>query len=120
MLVKTGARLANRLFHNDGDVQFPDVTVRAGVAGVGYAMGAAAADFDNDGHVDLFVTGVDRHQLLRNLGDGRFEDVTTRAGIRAGEWAAAAGWLDVDRDGRLDLFVASYLRWSPAFDPLLR
>jgi enediyne biosynthesis protein E4 len=115
-LVKTGERFANRLFRNEGGGKFLDVTARAGVSGVGYAMGAAAADFDNDGHVDLFVTGVDRHQLLRNLGDGRFEDVTTHAGIRAGEWAAAAGWLDVDRDGRLDLFVANYLRWTPAFD----
>jgi hypothetical protein len=115
-LVKSGERFANRLFHNDGGGRFTDITARAGVAGVGYAMGVAAADFDNDGHVDLFVTGVDRHQLLRNLGDGRFEDVTARTGIRQGEWAAAAGWLDFDRDGRLDLFVANYVRWTPAFD----
>jgi hypothetical protein len=115
-LVKSGERFANRLFHNDGDGRFTDITARAGVDGVGYAMGVGAADFDNDGRVDLFVTGVDRHQLLRNLGDGRFEDVTARTGIRQGEWAAAAGWLDFDRDGRLDLFLANYLRWTPAFD----
>jgi hypothetical protein len=115
-LVKTSAVYSNRLFRNAGDGRFEDVTARAGVAGVGYTMGVAAADYDNDGHVDLFVTGVDRHQLLRNLGDGRFEDVTARAGIAGGEWAAAAGWLDYDNDGRLDLFVANYLRWTPAFD----
>jgi hypothetical protein len=115
-LVKSGERFANRLFHNEGEGRFRDVTAQAGVAGVGYAMGAAAADFDNDGHVDLFVTGVDRHQLLRNLGSGRFEDVTARTGIRQGEWAAAAGWLDFDRDGQLDLFVANYLRWTAAFN----
>jgi hypothetical protein len=115
-LAKTGDRFSNRLFRNEGAGRFTDVTARAGVAGVGYAMGAAAADFDNDGDVDLFVTGVDRHQLLRNTGDGRFEDVTARAGLAAGEWAAAAGWFDYDRDGRLDLFVANYLRWTPAFD----
>ena len=75
-------------------------------------MGAAAADYDNDGHVDLFVAGVARNQLLRNRGDGGFEDVTERAGIASGEWAAAAGWFDYDNDGRLDLLVVNYVRWS--------
>jgi enediyne biosynthesis protein E4 len=115
-LAKTSDRFSNRLFRNEGGGRFTDVTARAGVAGVGYAMGAAAADFDNDGDVDLFVTGVNRNQLLRNGGDGRFEDVTERAGLTGGEWAAAAAWLDYDRDGRLDLFVANYLRWTAAFD----
>ena len=104
---------ANRLYRNEGNMRFTDVTDAAGVAGVGYAMGAAAADYDNDGHVDLFVAGMRRNQLLRNRGDGRFEDVTTRAGIGSGEWAVAAGWLDYDNDGFLDLFVVDYVQWSP-------
>ena len=81
---------ANRLYRNDGDMRFTDVTDAAGVRGVGYAMGAAAADYDNDGDVDLFVAGVRQNQLLRNRGDGRFEDETKRAGIASGDWAVAA------------------------------
>ena len=112
-LDKTGDGYANRLFRNDGGMRFTDVTDAAGVRGAGYSMGAAAADYDNDGHADLFVAGVGRHQLLRNRGDGRFEDVTERAGIRGGEWGAAAGWFDYDSDGRLDLLVVNYVQWSP-------
>ena len=106
----------NRLFHNDGGLRFTDVTDRAGVRGVGYSMGVAAGDYDNDGHVDLFVAGVNRNVLYRNRGDGTFEDVTERAGIKSGAWSVAAGWFDYDGDGRLDLFVVNYVRWSPAFD----
>ena len=75
-------------------------------------MGAAAADYDNDGHVDLFVAGAQQNQLLRNRGDGRFEDVTKQAGIASGEWSVAGGWFDYDNDGRLDLFVVNYVQWS--------
>ena len=111
-LEKTSAGYANRLFRNDGNMRFSDVTEAAGVQGLGYAMGAAAADYDNDGHVDLFVAGARQNQLLRNRGDGRFEDVTARAGIASGDWAAAAGWFDYDNDGRLDLLVVNYVQWS--------
>ncbi len=111
-LDKSGEQFANRLFRNDGGMKFTDVTAEAGVRGVGYAMGAAAADYDNDGHVDLFVAGVRQNQLLRNRGDGRFEDVTVKAGIASGDWAAAAGWFDYDNDGRLDLLVVNYVQWS--------
>ena len=111
-LVKNGEAYANRLYRNDGGMKFTDVTAAAGVSGVGYTMGAAAADYDNDGRVDLFVAGVGRHQLLHNRGDGTFEDVTSRSGIVDGEWGAAAGWLDYDNDGRLDLLVVNYVRWS--------
>jgi len=103
---------ANRLFRNDGGMRFTDVTDSAGLSGVGYAMGAAAGDYDNDGDVDLFVSGVRRNQLLRNTGNGRFDDVTAQAGIASGEWAVAAGWFDYDNDGRLDLFVVNYVQWS--------
>ena len=111
-LEKAGPAHTNRLYRNDGAMRFTDVTGTAGVAGIGYAMGAAAADYDNDGHVDLFVAGVRQNQLLHNGGDGRFEDVTRQSGITSGEWAVAAAWLDFDKDGRLDLFVVNYVRWS--------
>ncbi len=112
-LEKSAPKYFNRLYRNEGGMKFTDVTAQAGLAGAGYSMGAAAADYDNDGHVDLFVAGVNRNILYRNLGHGRFEDVTARAGIKSGPWAVAAGWFDYDNDGRLDLFVANYLRWSP-------
>ena len=112
-LIKSDDGYANRLYRNDGGMKFTDVTAAAHVAGVGYAMGAAAADYDNDGRIDLFVSGVTRNQLLHNRGDGTFEDVTERARIASGEWAAAAGWFDYDNDGRLDLLVVNYVRWSP-------
>jgi enediyne biosynthesis protein E4 len=111
-LEKRGPEHWNRLFRNDGGLRFTDVTAEAGVAGVGYAMGAAAADLDNDGDVDLFVAGVRRQQLLRNRGDGRFEDVSAAAGLTQGEWAVGGAWLDYDADGRLDLFVVNYVQWS--------
>jgi len=112
-LEKPSALYANRLYRNDGEMRFTDVTDAAGVRGSGYAMGAAAADYDNDGRVDLFVAGVRQNQLLRNRGDGRFEDVTTKSGIASGQWAVAGGWLDYDNDGRLDLLVVNYVDWSP-------
>jgi len=102
----------NRLFRNEGGMRFVDVTEEAGVAGEGYSMGAAAADYDNDGHVDLFVAGVNRNILYHNLGNGRFEDVTEKAGIKSGKWAVAAGWFDYNNDGLLDLFVVNYAQWS--------
>jgi hypothetical protein len=111
-LEKTSDSYANRLYRNDGNMRFSDVTDAAGVRGVGYAMGAAAADYDNDGDVDLFVAGVRQNQLLRNRGDGRFEDVIKQSGIASGEWAVAGGWFDYDNDGRLDLLVVNYVDWS--------
>ena len=117
-LAKDDPRFWNRLYRNQGDGTFRDVTERAGVRGQGYSMGAAAADFDNDGWTDLYVTGVNRNVLYRNRRDGTFADVTERAGvsgIRAGKklWSVGAAWLDYDNDGDLDLFVANYLDWSP-------
>jgi hypothetical protein len=108
----------NRLYRNNHDGTFSDVTARAGVAGAGYSMGAAAADFDNDEFTDLYVTGFDRNILYHNNGDGTFTDVTEHAGVSgrdaAGKklWSVGAAWVDFDNDGRLDLFVANYLDWS--------
>ena len=117
-LRKTGRGFFNRLFHNNHDGTFSDVTERAGVAGRGYSMGVAVADFDNDGRPDLFVTGVRENILYHNRGDGTFEDVTGRAGLRGdGTWSVAAGWFDYDNDGLLDLFVVRYVQWDPAKEP---
>jgi hypothetical protein len=115
-LEKSSPQYWNRLYHNEGNLKFRDVTEQAGVAGAGYSMGAAVADYDGDGRPDLFVAGVNRNTLYHNLGNGKFEDVTEKAGIRSGEWAVAAGWFDFDRDGKLDLWVVHYAEWSPAYD----
>lgn len=122
-LRKTGERYWNRLFRNNGDGTFSDTTAAARVAGEGYSMGAAAADFDNDGRTDLFVAGVNRNLLFRNRGDGTFEDVTARAHVegvdpkRGKMWSIGGAWLDFDSDGLLDLFVVNYCKWDLSADP---
>jgi enediyne biosynthesis protein E4 len=108
----------NRLFRNNGDGTFTDVTEKAGLQGIGYSMGVAAGDYDNDGFVDLYVTGLNRNQLFHNNGDGTFTDVTAKAGVtgvipKLGKaWSVAAGWLDFNNDGLLDLFVVNYLNYN--------
>ena len=117
-LEKTDSSYHNRLFRNNRDGAFTDVTAGAGVAGEGYSMGVAAGDFDNDGHEDLFVAGVRSNTLYRNRGDGTFENVTARAGLGGeGKWSVGAGWFDYDGDGRLDLFVVRYVVWDAAKEP---
>jgi enediyne biosynthesis protein E4 len=108
---------ALRLFRNTGAATFEDVTAKAGLSIAMYAMGAAAADFDNDGHQDVVVTGVGQSHLFRNGGDGRFVDVTERAGLggRTG-FSTSAAWVDYDRDGLLDLLICNYVRWTPKSD----
>jgi enediyne biosynthesis protein E4 len=115
-LQKDSSKFSNRMFRNEGGMRFTDVTVDAGLTGMGYSMGAAAADYDNDGHVDLFVAGVFKNALYRNRGDGRFEDVTEKAGIKSDKWSVAAGWFDYNNDGLLDLFVVNYALWSPSYN----
>jgi enediyne biosynthesis protein E4 len=113
-LEKNQPKFRNRLYRNLGGMRFKDVTEEAGLNGIGYSMGAAAADFDNDGHPDLCVFGVNSNHLYRNLGNGRFEEVTARAGIHSDMWSVGGGWFDYDNDGRLDLFVVNYVSWSPS------
>ena len=117
-LEKSDPSYYNRLFHNNGDGTFTDVTEKAGLRGIGYSMGVAAGDYDNDGFVDLYITGVNHNQLLHNNGDGTFTDVTEKAGVggiipKLGKaWSVAAGWLDYNNDGLLDLFVVNYLNYT--------
>jgi enediyne biosynthesis protein E4 len=100
----------SRLYHNNGDGTFADVTERAGVANRGgFGMGAAWGDYDNDGLLDLYVTNYGRSILYHNNGDGTFTDVTDRAGVANERWAATPLWFDYDGDGYLDLYVANYL-----------
>ena len=117
-LKKTGPEYYNRLFRNNGDGTFTDVTKQAGLEGIGYSMGVAVGDYDNDGYDDLYVAGVNQNQLFHNNGNGTFTDVTEKAGVSGivpglgKPWAVAAGWFDYNNDGLLDLIVINYLNYD--------
>lgn len=117
-LEKSDPSYYNRLFRNNGDGTFTDVPESAGLKGIGYSMGVAAGDYDNDGFVDLYVAGVNYNQLFHNNGDGTFSDVTAKAGVsgiipKFGKaWSVAAGWFDYNNDGLLDLLVVNYLDYD--------
>jgi enediyne biosynthesis protein E4 len=114
---KSGSQFWNRLYHNNGDGSFTDVTEKAGLKGTGYGMGVAVADYDNDGHTDLYVTNVGHNTLYHNNGNGTFSDVTREAGVAAGGWSSGACFVDYDRDGHVDLLVTRYLEWSFEANP---
>ncbi len=109
---KSDPRYWNRLYRNNRNGSFSDVTEKAGVKGNGFGMGVAAGDYDNDGFPDLYVTALGGNTLYHNNGDGTFTDVTMAAGVAGGGWSTGAMFLDYDRDGLLDLFVSRYLKWD--------
>ena len=121
-LKKDSPKYRNRLFRNDGNGVFTDVTDAAGLAGTGYDIGVAVGDYDNDGHPDLFVAGLHHSTLYHNNGNGTFTDVTVKSGLDASLnhpdpqygplWAITAAWVDVNNDGLLDLFVVNYMQWT--------
>jgi hypothetical protein len=122
-LHKNSPKYSNRLFENDGQGHFTDVTERAGLAGTGYDTGVAIGDYDNDGYEDIFVAGVYRNTLYHNNRDGTFTDVTAKAGLSKPDpeygplWSVAAAWVDVNNDGLLDLIVINYLKWDFDHEP---
>jgi enediyne biosynthesis protein E4 len=122
-LQKESPKYWNRLYHNNHDGTFTDVTEAAGVAGIGYGMGVSVGDYDNDGWPDLYVVNVGKNQLLHNNGNGTFTDVTDKAGVGGGVldgkkmWSVSAAWVDYNNDGRLDLFVSNYCKWEVNTDP---
>ena len=112
---KSDKKYWNRLYHQNADGTFTDVTERAGITGMQqgyYNMGVAVGDYDNDGFEDLFVTGFGGSILYHNNGDGTFTDETEKAGVKGAGWSASAGFFDYDNDGKLDLFVTRYIDWT--------
>jgi hypothetical protein len=108
-------RYWNRLYRQNKDGSFTDVTEAAGLAKAGdgnYGMGIAAADYDNDDYTDLYVTSYGKNILYHNNGNGTFADLTAKAGVGAGGWSVSAGFADIDNDGKLDLFVTRYMEWD--------
>jgi hypothetical protein len=104
------------LYRNNHDGTFTDVTRASGLAVEMYGLGVSAADYDNDGRIDIYVTALESNHLFRNAGGGKFVETTRVAGVADGGFSTSAAWIDYDRDGRLDLFVAHYVEWSPQKD----
>jgi hypothetical protein len=109
----TGRSSTLKLYHNNGNGTFTDVTARSGLAVPMFGLGVAVGDFDNDGLDDIFVTALGQSHLFRNTGNGTFSDVTRQAGMLGpNEFSTSAAWVDYDRDGKLDLLVANYVQWT--------
>ena len=119
IFIVSGPGGSNRLYHNQGDGRFADVTRRMGLVQSGWGQGVCAGDYDNDGYPDLFVTYWGGNHLYRNVGGHHFEDVTKRAGLEQNRirYNTGCAFLDYDNDGRLDLFVANYVRFDLATAP---
>jgi len=109
-------RATPKLYHNNGDGTFTDVTAKAGLDIEIYGMGVAVGDYDNDGWDDLYITGLGEAHLFHNEHNGTFKDVTKTAGVNNTGFGASTAWVDYDKDGKLDLFVTNYVRWSEKDD----
>jgi len=105
----------NHLYRNDGNGHFTDITEKSGLDPDMYAVAVTAADYDNDGYVDLLVTGYNKTILYHNDGNGHFTDVTAKAGIKIDGWTISSTWLDYDKDGCVDLFVGRYVKFDPKY-----
>jgi hypothetical protein len=110
-------RTSSRLFRNNGDGTFTDVTRQSGLINEGWGMAAAAADFDNDGYTDVFITNFGTNALFHNNGNGTFTNITKQAGLEGGNWSTGCSWGDFDGDGLLDLYVARYVDFDRAVIP---
>ncbi|HKN83111.1 MAG TPA: CRTAC1 family protein [Pyrinomonadaceae bacterium] len=108
-LAKSKGKTKSQLYHNEGNGKFIEVGEKAGVSDVGWGMGAAVGDYNNDGFVDLYVTCLGPNHLFKNNGDGTFTDVTVKAGVGDPRWSTGASFVDYDNDGNLDLFVSNYV-----------
>jgi enediyne biosynthesis protein E4 len=105
-----------KLYRNNRNGTFTDATRGSGLDVEVYGMGAAVADYDNDGLLDIYITALDGDRLFHNEGNGHFRDVTQQSGIRNASFGTSAAWLDYDRDGKADLFVGNYVQWTPPLD----
>ena len=111
------SRSTLKLYHNNRNGTFTDVTAASGLAASMYGMGVAIGDYDNDGFDDIFVTALGQNRLFHNNGNGTFTDVTAGAGLSGiHEFSTSAAWVDYDRDGKLDLVVTNYVQWTPESD----
>ena len=115
LLEKPSTPPHNHLYRNNGNGTFTDVTEKAGLNPQMYSVAVTAADYDNDGFVDLLVTGYGKTVLYHNDGNGHFTDVTAKAGINVDGWAISSTWLDYDKDGCVDLFVGRYVKFDPKY-----
>jgi enediyne biosynthesis protein E4 len=104
------------LYKNNGNGTFTDVTASAGLASEIYGLGVSAADYDNDGNIDIFVSCLDQDRLYHNNGNGTFTDVAEKSGIKENEFGTSSTWFDYDKDGSLDLYVCNYVKWTKETD----
>src|ERR1043165_4606918 len=111
-LVKTKGKTKSELYRNDGNGKFTEVGEKAGVSDIGWGMGVAVGDYNNDGFEDLYGSCLGPHHVLKNNGNGTFTDVTAKGGVNDPRWTTGASFVDYDNDGDLDLFVTNYVAFA--------